>query len=127
MKQYFCFVQQFNSNGCIYSIFLAYPYNLVGTVSVDGNMTNFVSDNLVYEIKLSGPAKKDSIGNISKDSTPSGVSKHFNNITNPTRDLDVVNAIEVEAHYLAASVDNLTENLCNLLHSVYIYNRILYL
>lgn len=33
-------------------------------------------------------------------------------------DIDCLNDIEIEAQYLAASVDNLTENLCNLLHSV---------
>lgn len=33
-------------------------------------------------------------------------------------DIDCLNDIEIEAQYLAASVDNLTENLCNLLHSI---------
>lgn len=33
-------------------------------------------------------------------------------------DVNVLNDVEVEAQYLAASVDNLTENLCNLLHSI---------
>lgn len=36
----------------------------------------------------------------------------------PQIDANVLNDVEIEAHYLAASVDNLTENLCNLLHSV---------
>lgn len=83
-------------------------------------MRHFVADNLVYEIKQSGTGtKKDSIGNISKDSTPSGLPKNFKTSTiNPLREMEVMNAIEIEAHYLAASVDNLTENLCNLLHSV---------
>lgn len=33
-------------------------------------------------------------------------------------DTNVLNDVEIEAQYLAASVDNLTENLCNLLHSI---------
>lgn len=36
----------------------------------------------------------------------------------PQVDSNVLNDIEIEAQYLAASLDNLTENLCNLLHSV---------
>ncbi|XP_037926035.1 uncharacterized protein LOC119661000 isoform X2 [Hermetia illucens] len=36
----------------------------------------------------------------------------------PQVDSNVLNDIEIEAQYLAASLDNLTENLCNLLHSI---------
>lgn len=36
----------------------------------------------------------------------------------PQIDANVLNDIEIEAQYLAASVENLTENLCNLLHSI---------
>lgn len=36
----------------------------------------------------------------------------------PQIDSNVLNDIEIEAQYLATSVDNLTENLCNLLHSI---------
>lgn len=36
----------------------------------------------------------------------------------PQTDPNVLNDIEVEAQYLAANIDNITENLCNLLHSV---------
>lgn len=36
----------------------------------------------------------------------------------PQVDPNVLSDIEIEAQYLAANVDNITENLCNLLHSV---------
>lgn len=37
----------------------------------------------------------------------------------PQIDPNVLNDIEIEAQYLASNIDNLTENLCNLLHSVW--------
>lgn len=39
----------------------------------------------------------------------------------PQVDPNVLSDIEIEAQYLAANVDNITENLCNLLHSVSIH------
>lgn len=36
----------------------------------------------------------------------------------PQIDPNVLSDIEIEAQYLAANIDNITENLCNLLHSV---------
>lgn len=36
----------------------------------------------------------------------------------PQIDANALNDIEIEAQYLAANVDGITENLCNLLHSV---------
>lgn len=36
----------------------------------------------------------------------------------PQIDPNVLNDIEIEAQYLASNIDNLTENLCNLVHSV---------
>lgn len=35
-----------------------FPYNLEGTVSVDGSMTSFVAENLEYKIKLASPVLK---------------------------------------------------------------------
>lgn len=40
----------------------------------------------------------------------------------PQIDPNVLNDIELEAQYLASNIDNLTENLCNLVHSVRICN-----
>lgn len=40
-------------------ILASFPYNLEGTVSIDGNnMTNYVAENLEYKIKLSSPSTK---------------------------------------------------------------------
>lgn len=36
----------------------------------------------------------------------------------PQIDANALNDIEIEAQYLAANLDGITENLCNLLHSV---------
>lgn len=36
----------------------------------------------------------------------------------PQIDANALNDIEIEAQYLAANIDGITENLCNLLHSV---------
>lgn len=86
-------------------------------------MTHFVAENLEYKIKISSPVpKKDTSGLTPRNSTQPAndflprqflVPNHLTQI-----DSNVLNDIEVEAQYLAASVDNLTENLCNLLHSV---------
>lgn len=37
---------------------------------------------------------------------------------NPKDSLSILNDIEIQSQYLATSLDHLTENLCNLLHSV---------
>lgn len=98
-----------------------FPYNLEGTVSRDGDMTHFVAENLEYKIKLSSPITKKDIyqGSSSKNSTPSSLSPHNFLYTQFSQiDSNVLSDIEIEAQYLAASIDNLTENLCNLLHSV---------
>lgn len=39
----------------------------------------------------------------------------------PQIDANALNDIEMEAQYLAANIDGLTENLCNLLHSVSLF------
>ncbi|XP_058124409.1 BLOC-1-related complex subunit 6 [Anopheles ziemanni] len=53
----------------------SFPYNLEGTVRVDGNMTHFVAENLEYKIKLASPVtvtRKDSCNlSSSRQSTPS--------------------------------------------------------
>lgn len=39
----------------------------------------------------------------------------------PQIDANALNDIEIEAQYLAANIDGISENLCNLLHSVTIF------
>jgi hypothetical protein len=87
---------------------------LDGTLSKNGNMTHFVAENLEYKIKISSPvSRKDDSGS----GTPiNAMSRQFFNSSQ--FDSNVLSDIENEAHYLASSVDNLTENLCNILHSV---------
>jgi hypothetical protein len=77
-------------------------------------MTHFVAENLEYKIKISSPvSRKDDSGS----GTPiNAMSRQFFNSSQ--FDSNVLSDIENEAHYLASSVDNLTENLCNILHSV---------
>ncbi|EAT47733.1 AAEL001172-PA [Aedes aegypti] len=116
----------------------SFPYNLEGTVRVDGNMTHFVAENLEYKIKLASPVtvtRKDS-SNLSgsRQSTPSAATggigasgpSGYGLMPKPFQlpphmhqiDPNVLNEIEREAQALAASVDNLTENLCSVLHSI---------
>ncbi|XP_059607853.1 BLOC-1-related complex subunit 6 [Phlebotomus argentipes] len=101
-----------------------FPYNLEGTVSMDGNMTHFITENLEHKIKLSSPIAKsrESPRGDSRDSTPSTSGFQFGRpggyLLPSEIDSNVLNDVEMEAQYLAASVDNLTENLCNLLHSI---------
>lgn len=93
-----------------------------GTFMREGNLTNFIADNLEQKIKMASPsAKKEflSSASASKTNTPCYIPKNFLLPSHLTQvDSNVLNDIELEAQYLAASVDNLTENLCNLLHSV---------
>uniref|UniRef100_A0A182NB15 BLOC-1-related complex subunit 6 C-terminal helix domain-containing protein n=1 Tax=Anopheles dirus TaxID=7168 RepID=A0A182NB15_9DIPT len=137
----------------------SFPYNLEGTVRVDGNMTHFVAENLEYKIKLASPVtvtRKDSCNlSSSRQSTPSAAtgggmgglcpvpgSSGGANLTLPgssggayggrgsmafpaghpsapsSVDPNVLNEIEREAQALAASVDNLSESLCSVLHSI---------
>ncbi|XP_035910898.1 BLOC-1-related complex subunit 6 isoform X2 [Anopheles stephensi] len=136
----------------------SFPYNLEGTVRVDGNMTHFVAENLEYKIKLASPVtvtRKDSCNlSSSRQSTPSAATGGLSglsfapgtsgaNLSLPgsssgvygrgsapygsaanaaasgsSVDPNVLNEIEREAQALAASVDNLSESLCSVLHSI---------
>lgn len=100
----------------------SFPFNLEGTVRKDGDLTHFVTENLEYKIKLSSPVTKldHGQGSSSRNSTPStsGLASRLFMQSQPQIDSNVLNDIELEAQYLAASVDNLTENLCSLLHSI---------
>ncbi|XP_053673692.1 BLOC-1-related complex subunit 6 [Anopheles nili] len=135
----------------------SFPYNLEGTVRVDGNMTHFVAENLEYKIKLASPVtvtRKDSCNlSSSRQSTPSaatgglsvapgtsgaslalpgssggtygrgalgygGAMAGHHTTSSSSVDPNVLNEIEREAQALAASVDNLSESLCSVLHSI---------
>uniref|UniRef100_A0A336NAU5 CSON006459 protein n=1 Tax=Culicoides sonorensis TaxID=179676 RepID=A0A336NAU5_CULSO len=93
-----------------------------GTFARDGNLTHFVAENLEQKIKLSSPVTgKYASSGGSKMNTPSAnaLPKNFMLPSHLTQvDSNVLNDIEIEASYLAASVDNLTENLQSLLHSI---------
>ncbi|XP_055373084.1 BLOC-1-related complex subunit 6 [Condylostylus longicornis] len=98
----------------------SFPYNLEGTISKDGDVTNFVAKDLEHKIRLSSPSTKDSPSHNSTSPSTSGImTRHFLSSQNlPQIDSNVLNDIEIEAQYLAASADNLIENLGNLLHSI---------
>ncbi|CAD7006499.1 unnamed protein product [Ceratitis capitata] len=97
----------------------SFPYELEGATSTDGQMRHFVADNLEEKIR------NDQLSYVSHNSTPSAtnaggglLTRRFLQTQRPQIDANVLNDIEIEAQYLAGSVDNLMENLCNLLHSV---------
>uniref|UniRef100_A0A1B0AVP7 BLOC-1-related complex subunit 6 C-terminal helix domain-containing protein n=1 Tax=Glossina palpalis gambiensis TaxID=67801 RepID=A0A1B0AVP7_9MUSC len=107
----------------------AIPYELEGSNENDtGQMRHFVAENLEEKLRISSPQNREDqfvlSGTLSHQSTPStstaGVmTRHFLQMPQiPQIDSNVLNDIEIEAQYLATSVDNLTENLCNLLHSI---------
>jgi BLOC-1 related complex subunit 6 len=71
-------------------------------------MKHYVADDIDYKIKISSPTQAFS-GNLPKQLSTS---------LPPQLDSNVLSDIEIEAQYLAANVDSLTENLTNLLHSI---------
>lgn len=83
------------------------------TVVADENhpgMKHFVASDLEYKIKVSSPVgSSQPFGNLPKQ---------FSSSLPPQLDSNVLNDLEIEAQYLAANIDNLTENLANLLHSI---------
>ncbi|XP_067642473.1 LOW QUALITY PROTEIN: BLOC-1-related complex subunit 6-like [Eurosta solidaginis] len=97
----------------------SFPYELEGATSLNGQMKHFVADNLEEKIR------NDQLSYASHTSTPSAattcsglLTKRFLQTQRPQIDPNVLSDIEIEAQYLASSVDNLMENLCNLLHSI---------
>lgn len=73
-------------------------------------MKHFVANDLEYKIKVSSPVGSgQAFGNLPKQ---------FSSSLPPQLDSNVLNDLEIEAQYLAANIDNLTENLANLLHSI---------
>jgi BLOC-1 related complex subunit 6 len=82
-------------------------------VVVDDNnpgMKHFVANDLEYKIKISSP--------VGTGQSLNSLPKQFSSSLPPQLDSNVLNDLEIEAQYLAANIDNLTENLANLLHSI---------
>ncbi|EDW76860.1 uncharacterized protein Dwil_GK16433 [Drosophila willistoni] len=102
----------------------SFPYEIeIEGDSDPGQMRHFVSHNLEAKLRESGMS---SAPTDSEQTTPSGASLPPGNLTQrflqcrnvPEIDGNVLSDIELEAQYLATSVDNLLENLGNLLHSI---------
>lgn len=95
-----------------------------GSVRVDeSKMTHFVADNLELKIKSASsndsPARQASARNhmLPIEIATEQMQKQFFSAF-PQIDANALNDIEIEAQYLAANLDSITENLCNLLHSI---------
>jgi methyl-accepting chemotaxis protein len=73
-------------------------------------MKHYVVDDLQYQIKIASPT--------SQQNSFSNLPKQLSTSLPPQMDTQCLADIEIEAQYLAANVDNLTENLTNLLHSI---------
>lgn len=109
-------------------------------------MTHFVADNLEHKIKAASPKEgnefyiiqtfwfdKSKISVVERliavrhaslrsnmlltESATEQIQRQFFSAF-PQIDANALNDIEIEAQYLAANLDGITENLCNLLHSV---------
>ncbi|XP_017066462.1 BLOC-1-related complex subunit 6 [Drosophila eugracilis] len=107
------------------------PYELEGASDSDG-MRHFVAHDLEAKLREGGAAASGHTDYSSEHTTPSTsmgpmgaptgnglLTRRFLQSRNiPEVDGSVLSDIELEAQYLATSVDNLLENLGNLLHSI---------
>ena len=75
-------------------------------------MKHFVANDLEYQIKIASPTSSQHPQNFS------AFQRNLSTSLPPKMDTQCLADIEIEAQYLAANVDNLTENLTNLLHSI---------
>lgn len=73
-------------------------------------MKHFVANDLEYQIKIASPT--------TSQQQPQNSFRQLSTSLPPKMDTQCLADIEIEAQYLAANVDNLTENLTNLLHSI---------
>jgi BLOC-1 related complex subunit 6 len=73
-------------------------------------MKHFVTNDLEYKIKISSP--------VSAALPFNSLPRQFSSSLPPQLDSNVLSDLEIEAQYLAANIDNLTENLANLLNSI---------
>jgi len=96
--------------------------SLEGIVTQEGQQVTYVAQDLTEKIKLASPTKTQESELPRNDSD----SRRADSISlagsmSMSNDLNVImNEIEFEAKKLASSVDNLTENLTGILHSVII-------
>lgn len=80
--------------------------SLDGVVAQEGQQVTYVAQDFAQKVKLSSPVKD-------------SMDEEEDQIAHDTSDLNsVVNEIEVEAKRLATSLDQVTENLTGILHSV---------
>lgn len=79
-------------------------------------MKHFVASDLEYQIKIASPTTSQQPQQ--QQHSFSSLPKQLSTSLPPQMDTQCLADIEIEAQYLAANVDNLTENLTNLLHSI---------
>lgn len=87
------------------------------TVNSNNLMRHYVAESLVDELRLQSlqcNSEDEEIQMNASASTPHPKSLNAINEING----NILSDIEIETQYLATSVDNLFENLCNLLHSI---------
>ncbi|XP_044726563.1 BLOC-1-related complex subunit 6 isoform X2 [Chrysoperla carnea] len=95
--------------------------DLHGTIHVDGNMTYFIAEDLEYKIKLSSPITKKNYTNFpgtSRSGTPNNLYRQILVPQFTQIDVNILADLECEAQRMATSIDNLTENLGGILHSM---------
>lgn len=87
------------------------PWDSFSVIADESNpaMKHFVANDLEYKIKIASPGSSQPLNSLPKQ---------FSSSLPPQLDSNVLNDLEIEAQYLAANIDNLTENLANLLHSI---------
>lgn len=73
-------------------------------------MKHYIAEDLQYQIKIASPTSQQSPFN--------NLPKQLSTTLPPQMDINTLADLEIEAQYLAANIDNLTENLTNLLHSI---------
>ncbi|XP_022204602.2 BLOC-1-related complex subunit 6 isoform X2 [Nilaparvata lugens] len=96
-----------------------YLNQLNGTVTQEGDMVLFVAEDLENKIKLSSPvSKKDPLSSCGWESTTSSWLKQSFTGEIPVVDITILNDLETEVSKIATSVDSLTENLAEILHSI---------
>lgn len=105
----YCKFQEFASK-----LIIRFFFYFIVTVD-DNNMKHYIAEDLEYKIKISSPASSSAQAN---QQSFSNLPKQLSNSLPPQLDSNVLSDIEIEAQYLAANVDSLTENLQNLLHSI---------
>ncbi|XP_064546191.1 BLOC-1-related complex subunit 6 [Drosophila montana] len=95
-----------------------FPYELEGAIATSstGAMHHFVAHNL--ESKLRAATDHNNSEHTTPSLSTAPISRFLQSRNVPEVDGNVLSDIELEAQYLATSVDNLMENLGNLLHSI---------